>query len=93
MIFLIPELCCITGISDSMRQDFSLMKEINTYTHVGPNERYEQLNELLNDIQKREEGQKELNKWQIRLDKQLLELNGRRIESESIIYKDVRMNF
>ncbi|CAF4551268.1 unnamed protein product, partial [Rotaria magnacalcarata] len=41
MIFLIPELCCITGISDSMRQDFSLMKEMSTYTHVGPNERFE----------------------------------------------------
>lgn len=26
------------GISDSMRQDFSLMKEMSTYTHVGPNE-------------------------------------------------------
>jgi len=89
MIFLIPELCSMTGISDIMKQDFSLMKEINIYTHVGPNERYEQLNEFLNDIQEREEGQKELNKWQISLDKQFVELTGRTMETESIIYKYV----
>jgi aubergine len=64
MIFLIPELYSITGISDSMRQDFSLMKEMSIYTYVGSNERYQRLNEFLNDIQKREEGRKELNKWQ-----------------------------
>ncbi|CAF3532884.1 unnamed protein product [Rotaria socialis] len=88
MIFLIPELCCITGISDSMRQDFSLMKEMSTYTHVGPNERFEQLNGFLNDIQKREEGRKELNKWQINLDKELVRLTGRTMEAEPIMYKD-----
>ena len=89
MIFLIPELCCLTGISDAMRQDFSLMKEMSTYTHVGPNERYQQLNGFLQDIQGREEGRKELNKWNISLDQQLVELTGRTIEAESIIYKDV----
>ena len=72
-----------------MRQDFSLMKELNVYTHVGPNERYQQLNGFLNDIQGREEGLKELNKWQISLDKELVEFTGRIMESESIIYKDV----
>jgi hypothetical protein len=75
-----------------MRQDFSLMKELNSYTHVGPNERYEQLNGFLNDIQRREESLKELNKWQISLDKELVQLTGRIMESESIIYKDVWIN-
>ena len=89
MIFLIPELCSLTGISDVMRQDFSLMKEMSVYTHVGPNERYQQLNGFLQDIQGREEGRKELNKWQIHLDQKLVELTGRTIETETIIYKDV----
>jgi len=71
-----------------MRQDFSLMKEMSVYTHVGPNERYQQLNGFLNDIQGRDEGRKELNKWQISLDKKLVELTGRTMETESIIYKD-----
>ncbi len=92
MIFLIPELCSITGISDAMRQDFSLMKEMSVYTHVGPSERFQQLNGFLNDIQGREEGRKELNKWQISLDQKLVELTGRTMEAETIIYKDVRIS-
>ena len=72
-----------------MRQDFSLMKEMSVYTHVGPNERYQQLTGFLNDIQGREEGRKELSKWQISLDKELVELTGRTMEAESIIYKEV----
>ncbi|CAF3687711.1 unnamed protein product [Rotaria socialis] len=71
-----------------MKQDFSLMKEMSSYTHVGPNERFQQLNEFLNDIQKREEGRKELSKWQINLDKELVQLTGRTMKAESIIYKD-----
>jgi aubergine-like protein len=88
MIFLIPELCSITGISDAMRQDFSLMKEMSVYTHVGPSERFQQLNGFLKDIQEREEGRKELSKWHISLDQKLVELTGRTMEAESIIYKD-----
>ncbi len=91
MIFLIPELCSITGISDAMRQDFSLMKEMSVYTHVGPSERFQQLNGFLKDIQEREEGRKELSKWHISLDQKLVELTGRTMEAESIIYKDVRI--
>ncbi len=74
-----------------MRQDFSLMKELNSYTHVGPNERYQQLNGFLKDIQGREEGRKELNTWNISLDSKLVELKGRTMEAETIIYKDVRI--
>lgn len=115
MIFLIPELCSITGIdvdsssraiirmmghfcfcvmvgiTDVMRRDFSLMKEMSVYTHVGPTERYQQLNGFLQDIQRRDEGRKELEKWQITLDQDLVQLKGRTMESETIQYKDVRL--
>ena len=74
-----------------MRQDFSLMKEMSVYTHVGPNERYRQLNGFLSDIQQREEGRKELNKWQISIDKELVQLTGRTMEAEPIVYKDVKL--
>jgi hypothetical protein len=63
------------------------MKEMSVYAHVGPNERFNQLNGFLQDIQ----GQKELNKWNISLDQKIVELTGRTIEAESIIYKDVRI--
>lgn len=65
------------------------MKEMGTYTHVGPNERYQQLNGFLQDIQRRDKRRKELDKWQISLDHELVQLKGRTLESEAIQYKDV----
>jgi hypothetical protein len=73
-----------------MRQDVSLMKEMRGYTHVRPNERYQQLSGFLQDIQRREEGRKELEKWQVTLDKDLVHLKGRKMESEVIQHKEVR---
>ena len=72
-----------------MRKDFSLMKEMGTSTHVGTNERYQQLNGFLQDIQRRDEGRKELDKWQIPLDHELVPLKGRTMKSEAIQYKNV----
>jgi hypothetical protein len=73
-----------------MRQDVSLMKEMRGYTHVRSNERYQQLSGFLQDIQRREEGRKELEKWQVTLDKDLVHLKGRTMESEVIQHKEVR---
>lgn len=44
-----------------MRQDFSLIKELSLYTNVGPNQRFNQLNGFLNNIEGLEEELKELN--------------------------------
>ncbi|CAF4232706.1 unnamed protein product [Rotaria magnacalcarata] len=85
LIFLIPESCSITDISDAMRQDFSLMKEMSVYTHIEPNNRYEQVTDFLNHIQRRNE----LNNCHISLDNKLVELTGRTMKTESIIYKEI----
>lgn len=65
------------------------MKEMSSYTiHIRLKVRYKQSKRFTDDIRKRNERQKELNKWQISLDKQLVRLSGRTIERESIIHKD-----
>lgn len=35
----IPEFCHLTGLTDTMRNDFKVMKDIATYTRVTPNQR------------------------------------------------------
>lgn len=34
-----PELCYMTGLSQDMRDDFQLMKNLATYTHLTPQQR------------------------------------------------------
>ncbi|UJR37097.1 hypothetical protein I4U23_029801 [Adineta vaga] len=85
-LMLIPELCCVTGISDVMRSDFQFMKELANHTHIGPMARFDKLNEFCHDIQNNQEARDELKKWEISLDTGLVEFDGRLLESEQILY-------
>ncbi|KAL4438115.1 hypothetical protein ABPG74_016894 [Tetrahymena malaccensis] len=39
-VFLIPELCFMTGLTDEQRKDFQAMKEVANHTKLSPQQRY-----------------------------------------------------
>ena len=39
IIKLIPELCFMTGMTDAMRADFKIMKEVGAFTRLSPAQR------------------------------------------------------
>ena len=41
MIYLIPELCSLTGLTDQMKADFKVMKDVAQFTRVTPTQRQE----------------------------------------------------
>lgn len=43
LIYLIPELCRQTGLSDEMRANFQLMKSLAVHTKIGPDARIQKL--------------------------------------------------
>lgn len=47
---LVPELCYLTGLTDEMRSDFKVMKDVATYTRVSPNQRQFALNTFIDSI-------------------------------------------
>ena len=38
-LLLVPELCNLTGLTDDMRSDFRVMKDVGQFTRVTPNQR------------------------------------------------------
>lgn len=42
--------CFSSGISDSMRNDFNLMKELASHTHIEPTPRHTALIDMVNTI-------------------------------------------
>ena len=48
--FFLIKYWCFLGISDSMRSDFNLMKELASYTHIEPTPRHQALIEMVNTI-------------------------------------------
>jgi aubergine-like protein len=43
IVYLIPELCRMTGLTDAMRANFRLMSALAEHTRMGPNKRIEKL--------------------------------------------------
>ena len=41
MIYLIPELCTLTGLTDQMKADFKVMKDVAQFTRITPTQRQE----------------------------------------------------
>jgi len=46
-IYLVPEFCNLTGLTEEMRNNFNLMKEIAIITKPDPNKRLEETKGLI----------------------------------------------
>ena len=49
-ILLIPELCHMTGLTDEMRSDFRVMKDLAVHTRVGPKDRVDTMQKFVAQI-------------------------------------------
>ncbi|XP_031705377.1 piwi-like protein 1 [Anarrhichthys ocellatus] len=81
---LVPELCFLTGLTDKMRADYTIMKDLSSHTKLEPDVREGRLNRFVSNIQKNTDAQAELDKWGLSFDKQLLNLTGRVLPAERI---------
>ncbi|XP_055511474.1 piwi-like protein 1 [Leucoraja erinacea] len=83
-ICLIPELCYLTGMTDKMRSDFNVMRDLSAHTRLTPEQREQQLWRFVDYIQSDENVQKELSDWGIQFDSKLHSLSGRVVPTEKI---------
>ncbi|KFV63354.1 Piwi-like 1 [Dryobates pubescens] len=83
-VVLIPELCFLTGLTEKMRNDFNMMKDLSIHTRLPPEQRQREIGKLRDYIQNDENVQKELQDWGLNFDSNLLSFTGRVVEGEKI---------
>nr|XP_020446024.1 LOW QUALITY PROTEIN: piwi-like protein 1 [Monopterus albus] len=81
---LVPELCYLTGLTDQMRNDFKIMKDLTSHTKLEPEVRDRRLSSFVTNIRRNRDAQAELDKWGLSFDDQLLNLTGRVLQTEKI---------
>ncbi|KAJ8911083.1 hypothetical protein NQ315_000543, partial [Exocentrus adspersus] len=86
MVCLIPELSYLTGLTDTMRSDFRVMKDVAQYTRVTPNQRMAALRTYLSNVNKSEKAQQILNEWGLKIAANTLDMQGRQLDSETICF-------
>ncbi|CAB3408401.1 unnamed protein product [Caenorhabditis bovis] len=83
--YLIPELCFPTGLTDEMRKDYKMMREIARYTRLNPQQRYRTTMELLKMFHKKNSVADYLNYWNIRMADDLVQVPTRVLDGEKLI--------
>ncbi|XP_041347966.1 piwi-like protein 1 isoform X1 [Gigantopelta aegis] len=84
-IYLLPELCTLTGLSEEVRSDFHVMKDVATHTRLEPSARSERLYSFINKISQNEEVAAYLRDWRMRFSDRLMKLQARILPQEKII--------
>ncbi|XP_015598594.1 piwi-like protein Siwi [Cephus cinctus] len=86
IIYLVPELCRATGLTDEMRNNFRLMKSLANYTRIGPHARIQKLMSFNQRLHSEPAVAQDLKKWDLNLDKRLLSIQGRVLNQENIFF-------
>ncbi|XP_043281262.1 piwi-like protein Siwi [Venturia canescens] len=84
LVYLVPELCRSTGLTDDMRRDFRMMRELGTHTRLNPNGRIQRLLSFNRRLQNEPKVVQELSEWNLRLDDKLVTLPGKILKPETI---------
>ena len=74
-LYLVPELCYMTGLSEEQRANFRLMADLGKITRQGPEERSKTLKKFSNRLQTNLNIKEELASWNLAFSKELVEVN------------------
>lgn len=86
MLLLIPEFCYLTGISDAMRSDFRIMKDIHGITSLNPTGRRDVIRKFVQKVKETEVTRELLAGWGLRLEDDTIKLTGRALDPETLIF-------
>ncbi|XP_052772354.1 piwi-like protein 1 [Mya arenaria] len=85
-ILLVPELCYMSGLTDALRQDFRVMKDLAHHTRVTPEQRKLTMMKFMQSVNGNPDARKELENWGLQLDNDILEFDGRQLPQEDIVF-------
>jgi aubergine-like protein len=85
-IYLIPELSRATGMTDQMRSNFKLMKEISEFTRLNPEKRVNNLMKFNRRIQETPESARVFSEWCVELNRDLFDVDIHELPPEAILF-------
>lgn len=84
-LHLIPELCCLTGLTDDLRSNFHIMKELDNHTKMSPENRVRALDNFIRRYNENDVAKKGLTEWGFSMDKSLVKIASRVLPTEKVV--------
>lgn len=85
LLYLLPELCNMTGLTDDQRANFGLMKDMGVHTRVDPTKKGNEVMGLRRRMDGNEKVVERLKGWGVKFSDNLVKLQGRTLPQETII--------
>ncbi|XP_059156591.1 piwi-like protein 1 isoform X2 [Physella acuta] len=89
-LYLVPELCVITGLSDQLRSDYNVMKDLAAITRIGPTDRLKQIQRLCEQLNQSEKVGEILRPWKIEISDKPAKIPARQLPAERLLMKTNR---
>lgn len=87
-IYLVPELCAMTGLSESVRSDLNLKKQMTQSTQAVPNTRIKNLLAFKNKMLNNENIKQEMGVWGLSFGTGIVNFTGRLLPGERILFHE-----
>ncbi|CAG2106969.1 unnamed protein product, partial [Medioppia subpectinata] len=84
-ILLIPEICNMTGLSETLKNDFNIRRQMTQKTQTDPTTRVKNLHQFMGTIAGNESIKQEMAQWGLSFDATPIEFNARRLDCEKIL--------
>lgn len=85
-VILVPELCRATGMTDKMRANFKMMKDLAVHTQMEPNKRIERLLDFTKRIHNSAESVATLKSFSTDIDDKVVSFAGRALQQELMYF-------
>lgn len=83
---IVPEICYLTGLTDEMRSDFKVMRDIATFTRITPNQRVEALKKFCKRVDSVPETREILSGWGLTMDTSPVSVSIRQLPEQTIFF-------
>lgn len=84
-VYLVPELCRMTGLTDVQRANFQLMRALADHTRMAAKPRVEKLIKFSQRLRQHKDIVQELKDWDMELANNLIEFAGRVLPPETVV--------
>jgi len=86
-VHLVPEVCYMTGLTDQMRSNFTIMRDLAQYTKQDPEKKKRTLEEFNQTVEASTEAKSLLESWGLEVSPSILDVSGRKLAPEKILMK------
>lgn len=86
MFCMVPELCYLTGLQDKEKKNFTVMKDLATYTKLTPHQRVHSYKKYLDNVNNTPEAKEILDQWGLSLEKDPKKVEARLIGDQQIYF-------